>query len=65
MGLKPKPCGHDDCAVSTNIADQISFGRGELDFNGFWEIPCGICAREWEKNHPEDSCWPLAEKETE
>jgi len=32
-----KPC---NCGVSTNIADEISCGTGELDFNGFWEFPC-------------------------
>jgi len=30
-------CG---CKVTTNIADQIEWGTGKLDFNGFWEIPC-------------------------
>jgi hypothetical protein len=30
-------CG---CYASTNIADEINWGSGELDFYGFWEFPC-------------------------
>jgi len=38
-GARPPepPC---DCNASTNIADEISCGRGKLDFYGFWSIPC-------------------------
>lgn len=28
------------CMASTNIADEINYGTGKLDFNGFWEFPC-------------------------
>lgn len=54
-----KPEGHNDCKCSTNIADEISFGKGELDEYGFWSIPCNECARAWEKQYPEmGKCWP-------
>ena len=28
------------CFASTNIADEVNYGTGDLDFNGFWEFPC-------------------------
>lgn len=58
-----KECGQPDCSVSTEIMGHTSFGRGELDDFGYWEFPCGICARAWEKKFPEDSpCWPFEPK---
>ena len=51
--------GHEGCSTSTGICGCLTFGRGFLDRNGYWEIPCYECAREWEKNHPEmGPCWP-------
>jgi hypothetical protein len=30
--------------------------------NGYWEKPCYVCARNWEKHSPRDApCWPFAE----
>ena len=41
----------------------MSVGRGELDFNGFWEFPCYVCAREAEKKHPEwGNVWPYSKE---
>lgn len=58
--LKNPPCGNPDCGVSTGIHDGPTFGSGELDDNGYWERPCGPCARRWEAEHPEDGpAWPL------
>lgn len=37
-------CGIKDCGCSTGIHDGLTFGRGELSGNGFWEIPCRVCA---------------------
>lgn len=37
-----KPCGKDDCKVSTTVADTLSFGSGKLDDNGFWAYLCRI-----------------------
>jgi len=54
-----KKCGHIDCNISTGIHGALTFGWGELDDNGFWEFPCSVCAREFEKKHPKyGSCWP-------
>jgi hypothetical protein len=39
-----RPCGNPECAVSTTIADTLSFGSGHLDDYGFWEFPCRVCA---------------------
>lgn len=36
-------CGDPECSVSTNILDTLTFGKGELDHNGFWEFPCEKC----------------------
>lgn len=56
-------CENPECAISTNIADDLSFGSGELNFNGFWEFPCPVCARAHEKAYPEDGeCCPYEEK---
>ena len=56
-----KECGNPKCGVSTGIHDGLTFGSGDLNMSGFWEHPCEICARAWEKAHPEDGeCWPFA-----
>ena len=59
---KPE-CKRSDCKVSTGIHDGLTFGRGKLDNNGYWQFPCNTCAREWEKNYPDDApCWPFTNK---
>ncbi len=58
-----RACEHEDCKVSSGIHDGLTFGRGELDDNGYWEIPCEICARAYEERYPEGSpCWPFGVK---
>ncbi len=53
-------CGKAKCGVSTGICESLTFGSGNLDFNGYWEHGCYECARQWEKLHPEDGpCWPF------
>lgn len=66
-------CGHPDCSCSTGIHETsdddgspaspwaLTFGRGELDTLGYWEVPCAICARAGEKRDgvPEGSYWPF------
>jgi hypothetical protein len=57
-----KPCGNEECCCSTFIDDiTITYGRGELDTNGLWEIPCYICARAAEKrdNKSKNTYWPF------
>jgi hypothetical protein len=69
---------HSKCKVSTGIYDTtcfdaegkiinngphgLTFGQGELDDYGYWEIPCAQCARKHEKidNVPVNSYWPWA-----
>lgn len=54
-----RPHGHERCRTSSTIAETMSFGRGDLDENGFWEYGCYECARAWEKQFPQDGpCWP-------
>ena len=56
---KKRPCGNSDCGVSTSIDDvTLTFGRGDLDFNGYWEIPCPICAEDFQRTNPNQSVWP-------
>jgi len=58
-----KPCGYDDCAVSTAIDETtLTFGRGKLDDFGFWEILCLICAAEHKREYPKDLVWPKGGK---
>lgn len=40
----PQPCGEPDCGCSTGICGNLTFGRGNLDPNGYWEFPCEKCA---------------------
>lgn len=56
-------CGQRECCVSTGIHEGFTFGSGRLDFYGYWEIPCHICAREHERRFPEDGrCWPFQDQ---
>lgn len=58
--------GHEDCRVSSGIHDCLTFGRGRLDDNGFWEEPCWECARAHEQQFPEcGPCWPHTEEQIE
>jgi hypothetical protein len=53
-------CGHAYCGSSTGIDGSLTFGRGHLYENGYWQYPCSVCARAFEKVHPEfGSCWPF------
>ncbi len=58
---RPKrPCGNPHCGTSTAIDDvTITFGLGWLDDQGFWEIPCAVCAADFKKAHPERPVWPV------
>ncbi len=39
------------------------WGNDFQPFNGYWEFPCHLCARAFEKAHPEyGPCWPPPEK---
>jgi len=54
-----RPPGHH-CGASTGICDSITFGTGELDENGYFEHPCPVCARAFEKQFPDKGpCWPF------
>lgn len=55
-----KACGREDCCISTGIHEGLTFGRGQLDDHGYWDIPCAPCARAYEKRNPnEPPCWPF------
>lgn len=54
-----RPCGNPDCATSTGFHEGPTFGRGMLDKFGYWEIPCVICARAFETDHPDVQAWPF------
>ncbi len=59
---KVNACGHVDCGVSSGISEELTFGRGELDDHGYWEIPCRACAEAFERECPdmvkEYGTWP-------
>ena len=60
MSACKRPCGNPQCAVSSGIHEGLTFGSGDLCFNGFWSKPCAICARDYERRHPEEApCWPF------
>lgn len=53
-------CGDPKCGVSTGSHEGLTFGKGKLDEYGFWEHPCSLCARAFEKLQPEEApCWPF------
>ena len=42
----------------------MTFGTGELDDYGYWEFPCGECARAFEEQFPDEGpCWPHSESQ--
>jgi hypothetical protein len=57
-----RACGHADCGTSSGICEELTFGYGELDFNGYWEFPCRTCATSFEEDRPdmakEYGVWP-------
>ena len=56
-------CGDPKCAVSTGICEHLTFGKGDLDQYGYWDDPCGECARAHEEIFPESGeCWPFREE---
>ena len=58
-----KCISNGNCQMSTGIHEGLTFGLGDLDFNGYWSMPCYFCAREWEEKHSEDKpCWPFEVK---
>ena len=56
-----RPCGNPKCTVSTGMAEELTFGSGKLCDNGYWEVPCKVCARAAEKKDgvPLNSYWPF------
>jgi len=59
-----RPEGHNTCSISTGIHDHLTIGSGKLDDNGFWSIPCPVCARAHEEQFPEcGECWPHREEQ--
>jgi hypothetical protein len=60
---KPPPCGNPKCSASSGLDEHPTFGIGGPDNNGYFEQPCAICARAFEKAHPEYApCWPFVEE---
>lgn len=57
MGLKGG-CNDPRCKASSGICGAITFGKGELDDYGYWDEPCDLCARAWEKLRPGEFAWP-------
>lgn len=57
-----RPCGNVGCSVSTAIDDvTLTFGLGDLDEWGYWEIPCVVCAEAFLKHSPDQLVWPVAD----
>ncbi len=59
----PRACGNPECRVSSGIHECLTFGSGDLSELGFWENPCGVCARAYEKDHPGEKAWPHKEED--
>lgn len=62
MTTNNRPCGNSECYISSDMAGTLTFGSGKLDFYGYWEKPCSVCARANEAAHPNEyPCWPFDE----
>jgi len=61
----PKACGNEECSVSSGIHNDegLTFGSGLLNYYGYWEFPCVICANAWKEKFPETDVWPSDKKE--
>ena len=60
----PGGCENPKCGCSTSTFDFLTFGSGKLDSSGFWEKPCGPCARAAEQLKPKDApCWPFTDEQ--
>jgi len=46
---KKKFCGNRNCSTSTGICGSTTHGYGLTDDNGYFENPCFLCARFYEK----------------
>lgn len=58
--VKQRACGNPECSTSSGFHDGLTFGSGDLDDWGYWEFPCGPCARDYERRFPgEEPCWPF------
>lgn len=44
-GTKPPTvrCNDSECMASSGVHGGLTFGKGYLDWNGYWEFPCSIC----------------------
>ena len=42
-------CGRAECSSAIHANEFLTFGRGHLDADGFWEIPCRACAEASDK----------------
>jgi len=40
---------HKECSFSTDIAGNVTAGRGKLDKYGEWQYPCEECREELER----------------
>lgn len=65
MAKKDFGCGDFNCCASTGIHDGLTFGKGKLSDNGYWQFPCQPCARAWDKENPnfqDGPAWPFPEE---
>lgn len=40
-------CGDEECSTSIGICLNLTFGKGHLSVNGYWETPCETCEDAW------------------
>jgi hypothetical protein len=52
----------EECGCSADPFDNLTFGWGRLDDNGYWDHMCYPCARAFENTFPQEKgkCLPLA-----
>ena len=56
MGKKPNK--HRNCRHMISKDGVHVFGSGRRDDDGYFEVPCIVCASEWKKGNAGAVVWP-------
>ncbi len=46
MGIRGG-CEDPECCCSSDMSGEMTFGKGELSYYGYWEFPCTVCDKAW------------------
>jgi hypothetical protein len=58
-------CGRAECKSSVSFKKEATFGTGNQNSYGYFEVGCEPCARAHESSNPNVTCWPYHQEEEE